>query len=238
MILPVGGGGLASGVGAVFQELSQETKIVGAEPSGAPAMFESLKKGQNTELDTIDNFIDGAAVKKIGDLNFPICQQVIDEMLLVDEGKVCETILELYNQDGIIVEPAGALEVAALEQLKDKIKGKNICCVISGSNNDITRMEEIKERALLYKKLKHYFLVSFPQRSGALKEFVAEILGPTDDITHFEYTKKTSREKGAAVVGVEIQDSKDLEPLIKRMKDHGFFGEYINDKPDLMAFLV
>ena len=238
LILPVGGGGLASGVGAVFQELSQETKIVGAEPSGAPAMFESLKKGQNTELDTIDNFIDGAAVKKIGDLNFPICQQVIDEMLLVDEGKVCETILELYNQDGIIVEPAGALEVAALEQLKDKIKGKNICCVISGSNNDITRMEEIKERALLYKKLKHYFLVSFPQRSGALKEFVAEILGPTDDITHFEYTKKTSREKGAAVVGVEIQDSKDLEPLIKRMKDHGFFGEYINDKPDLMAFLV
>jgi threonine dehydratase len=137
-----------------------------------------------------------------------------------------------------VIEPAGALSIAALDQYAEEIKGKNVVCVISGSNNDITRTAEIKERALLYANLKHYFIIKFPQRAGALREFVVEILGPNDDITHFEYTKKTNRENGAAVVGLQLKDAKDLQPLIARMKLRNFFGDYLNDKPDLFQFLV
>ena len=136
------------------------------------------------------------------------------------------------------MEPAGALSISVLDDFREEIKGKNIVCVISGSNNDITRTAEIKERALLYANLKHYFIIKFPQRAGALREFVADILGPDDDITHFEYTKKTNRENGAAVVGLELKSSDDLQPLISRMKRHNFFGDYLNDKPDLFQFLV
>ncbi len=159
-------------------------------------------------------------------------------MITVDEGKICQTILDLYNKEAIVVEPAGAMSIAALEQYADEIKGKNVICIVSGSNNDITRTAEIKERALLYANLKHYFIIKFPQRAGALREFVVEILGPTDDITHFEYTKKTNRENGAAVVGLELKSADDLQPLITKMKLHNFYGDYLNDKPDLFQFLV
>ncbi len=208
------------------------------EPLGAPAMKTSLEKGENTELAHIEKFVDGAAVKKVGDLTYEICKDVLDDVITVHEGKICETMLELYNREAIVVEPAGAMSISALDQLKDEIAGKNVVCIVSGSNNDITRMEEIKERALLYKGLKHYFVVRFPQRAGALKEFVAEILGPNDDITHFEYTKKNSREKGAAVVGVELKDPKDLNSLMTRMKEKNFFGGYLNDQPDLLNLIV
>jgi threonine dehydratase len=144
----------------------------------------------------------------------------------------------MYNESGIILEPAGALSVAVLDQYADKIKGKNVVCVLSGSNNDITRTEEIRERSLLYEGLMHYFIVRFPQRAGALKEFVSEILGPEDDIIHFEYTKKNSREKGSAVVGVELKNRTDFNPLLERMKEHNFFGEYLNHKPDLFNYIV
>jgi threonine dehydratase len=189
-------------------------------------------------LPKIENFVDGAAVKRVGELNFSICKNNLHDMITVDEGKICQTILDLYNKDAIVVEPAGALSIAALDAYKDEIKGKNVVCIVSGSNNDITRTAEIKERALLYANLKHYFIIRFPQRAGALKEFVAEILGPGDDITHFEYTKKTNRENGAAVVGLELKSSDDLEPLIERMKEKKFFGDYLNNKPDLFQFLV
>ncbi|MEM6814833.1 MAG: threonine ammonia-lyase [Bacteroidota bacterium] len=238
LILPVGGGGLVSGVGTVIQTLSPSTKIIGVEPLGAPAMKTSLERGENTELDHIEKFVDGAAVKKVGDLTFDICKDVLEEVITVDEGKVCETLLELYNREAIVVEPAGAMSIAVLDQLESEIKGKNVVCIVSGSNNDITRTEEIKERALLYKGLKHYFVVRFPQRAGALKEFVAEILGPTDDITHFEYTKKNSREKGSAVVGIELKDPKDLDALMIRMKEKNFFGSYLNNQPDLLNLIV
>ncbi|MEO9485645.1 MAG: threonine ammonia-lyase IlvA [Ekhidna sp.] len=238
LILPVGGGGLAAGVGTVIKTLSPATKIIGVEPLGAPSMKTSIERGENTALDHIEKFVDGAAVQQVGNLTFEICKEVIDEMLTVHEGKICETMLELYNRDAIVVEPAGALTLSALDQLSHEIKGKNVVCLISGSNNDITRMEEIKERALLYKELKHYFVVRFPQRAGALKEFVVEILGPTDDITYFEYTKKNSRETGAAVVGIEIKNRKDLSPLVERMKRRSFFGEYLNDQPDLLNLIV
>src|SRR5690606_5759484 len=223
---------------AVFKELSPLTTIIGVEPEGAPSMKTSIKNGVNTELGQIDKFIDGAAVKRVGDLTFAICREYLDDMVTVAEGKVCQVMLDLYNRDAIVVEPAGALTLAVLDDFREEVRGKNVVCVISGSNNDITRTAEIKERALLYAKLKHYFIIRFPQRPGALRQFVVEILGPDDDITHFEYSKKSSKENAPAVVGIELKDSADLEPLIKRMKDNHFFGEYINDKPDLFQYLI
>lgn len=238
VFVAVGGGGLASGLCAVFKSLSPHTKIIGVEPEGAPSMKTSIEKGVNTELEQIDKFIDGAAVKRVGNLTFNICKEYLYDMVTVPEGKVCQTILDLYNRDAIVVEPAGALTITVLDDYKEEIKGKNVVCIVSGSNNDITRTAEIKERALLYGKLKHYFIIRFPQRPGALKEFVVDILGPTDDITHFEYSKKSSRENAPAVVGIELKHPEDLAPLVKRMKENKFFGDYINDKPDLFQYLI
>ncbi len=238
VFVPVGGGGLASGLSSVFKILSPETKIVGVEPAGAPSMKTAFEKGENVKLASIDKFIDGAAVQQVGELTFAICKENLDKIVTVPEGKVCQTILDLYNKDAIVVEPAGALTIAVLDLFADEIRGKNIVCVVSGSNNDIVRTPEIKERALLYNGLKHYFIIRFPQRAGALKEFVADILGKNDDITFFEYSKKTSRENAPAVVGIELERKEDLKPLIKRMKAHNFYGEYLNDKPNLFEFLV
>tara|TARA_R110001632_G_scaffold1883_1_gene8372 strand:+ start:42738 stop:44000 length:1263 start_codon:yes stop_codon:yes gene_type:complete len=238
IFVPVGGGGLSSGLSSYIKQISPNTKIIGVEPDGAPSMSTSIKTGKNTSIENIDNFVDGAAVKRVGNLNFALCKENLHDMITVPEGKVCQIILDLYNKEATVIEPAGALSIAALDTYKDEIKGKNVVCVISGSNNDITRTAEIKERALLYANIKHYFIIKFPQRAGALREFVADILGPDDDITHFEYTKKTSRNNGAAVVGLELKSSKDLDPLIARMKRHNFYGDYLNDKPDLFQFLV
>lgn len=238
IFVPVGGGGLASGLSTYFKELSPNTKIIGVEPEGAPSMQTSIRNNKVVEIKNIERFVDGAAVRRVGEKTFAICKENLDDMITVPEGKICQTILDLYNRDAIVVEPAGALSISALDFYADKIKGKNVVCIVSGSNNDITRTAEIKERALLYAKLKHYFIVKFPQRAGALREFVVEILGPNDDITHFEYTKKTNRENGAAVVGVQLKSPDDLEPLITKMKLHNFYGDYLNDKPELFQFLV
>lgn len=238
IFVAVGGGGLASGLIGVFKELSPKTKIIGVEPEGAPSMLTSINNDKNTSLESIDKFIDGAAVKRVGDLTFSICKDHLYKMVTVPEGKVCQTILDLYNRDAIVVEPAGALSISALDMFAEELKGKHVACIIGGSNNDITRTAEIKERALLYGQLKHYFIVRFPQRPGALKQFVAEILGATDDITHFEYTKKSSRENAPAIVGIELKDQADLAPLVQRMKENNFFGDYLNNKPDLFQYLV
>jgi len=238
VFVPVGGGGLASGLSTVFKELSPNTKIIGVEPQGAPSMKTALQENKVIRLPKIEKFVDGAAVQQVGDLTFEICKENLDDMITVPEGKVCQTILDLYNKDAIVIEPAGALTLTALDFYADEIKGKNVICIISGSNNDITRTAEIKERALLYNGLKHYFIIRFPQRAGALKEFVAEILGPKDDITHFQYTKKANRETDVAVVGIELKNKNDLNPLITKMKDRNFFGDYLNNKPDLFQFLV
>lgn len=238
LFVSIGGGGLASGLLAVFKELSPSTKIIGIEPEGAPSMKMAMEEGRVITLDHIDKFIDGAAVKRVGDLTFSICNRYLSDMVTVPEGKVCQTILDLYNRDAIVVEPAGAMPIAVLDDFKDQIRHKNVVCIVSGSNNDITRTAEIKERALLYGKLKHYFIVRFPQRPGALKQFVAEVLGPTDDITHFEYSKRSSKENAPAVVGIELRSPKDLKPLMERMKEKNFYGDYLNDKPDLFEYLV
>ena len=238
VFVAIGGGGLASGLCGALKVLSPHTKIIGVEPAGAASMKTSLEAGKNVALNKIDKFVDGAAVQKVGELNFEICQSYLHKVITIPEGRVCQEILDLYNRDAIVVEPAGALSLAALDYFKEEIKGKNVVCIISGSNNDITRTAEIKERALLYADLKHYFIIRFPQRAGALKQFVNEILGPNDDITHFEYSKKSSRENAPAVIGIELKDQQDLEPLMNRMKEHNFFGEYLNNKPDLFQYLV
>lgn len=238
LFLPIGGGGLASGVSSVFKVLSPETKIIGVEPEGAAAMKRSIEEGRLVRLKSIDTFVDGAAVHSVGEKTLAICRENLDEVVTVHEGEICQTILDLYNKDAVVAEPAGAMSITALKQFSEEIKGKTVVCAVSGSNNDITRTAEIKERALLHSNLKHYFIVRFPQRAGALKEFVAHILGPDDDITHFQYTKRNNRENGSAVVGIELKSSKDLEPLITKMKLHNFYGDYLNDKPDLFQFLV
>lgn len=238
VFVPVGGGGLASGLSSVFKILSPNTKVIGVEPEGAPSMQSAFKENTNVKLNKINKFVDGAAVQQVGGLTYKICKENLFDMITVPEGKVCQTILDMYNKDAIVVEPAGALTLAALDTFSEEIKGKNVVCVVSGSNNDITRTAEIKERALLYNGLKHYFIIRFPQRAGALKEFVMDVLGKNDDITFFEYSKKTNRENGPAVVGIELEKREDLHPLIARMKERNFFGEYLNDKPNLFEFLV
>ena len=238
ILVPIGGGGLISGVLHVFKALSPNTKVIGIEPEGAPAMHQSLENGKNTELNSIDPFVDGAAVRKVGDDAYDLCDNYLDKLVLVSEGKICQSILKLYNREAIVVEPAGAMSTASLKMIGEEIKGKNVVCLICGGNNDITRMAEIKERALLEAKLLHYFIVRFPQRAGALKEFVADVLGPKDDITFFEYSKKNNRSNGPAVVGIELKNPDDFNPLVKRMKSKGFYGDYINNKPDLFQFLI
>ena len=238
LFLPVGGGGLASGVSSVFQELSSKTKLIGVEPNGAPSMSKSFDEGNVVTLESIDRFVDGAAVQKVGDLTFEICKSNLDKMITVNEGEICSNILKLYNEEAIVVEPAGALSVTVLSHFKEEIKGKTVVCVLSGNNNDITRTEEIRERSLLYEGLKHYFIIRFPQRAGALKEFVNNVLGPTDDISYFEYAKKNNRERGPAVVGLELQSKNDFDGLLSRMKTYGIEYDYLNERPDLFQLII
>lgn len=238
LFVPIGGGGLAAGIITVFKQLSPDTKIIGVEPAGAASMKTSIEKGVNTALENMNNFVDGAAVKKVGDQTFIICKDNLDDIVLVPEGKVCTTILRMYNEDAIVVEPAGALSISALDFYKEQIKGKYAVCVVSGSNNDITRMQEIKERSLLYEGLKHYFLVQFPQRPGAFKEFVNDILGSNDDIVYFQYSKKNNREIGPAVVGIELKDPNDLIKLEEQLKDRKYEFLYLNEDKDLFTSLI
>ena len=238
VLVPIGGGGLAAGCISYFSQINPTIKVIGVEPEGAPSMKTSIENGVNTELAEIDKFVDGAAVKKVGDKTLGICKDKLDEIVLVPEGRICTTILNLYNQQAIVVEPAGALTIAALNYLKDKLKGKNVVCVVSGSNNDIMRTEEIRERSLLFEGLKHFFVIRFPQRSGALKEFVSNVLSPDDDIVHFEYMKKNNRENGPALIGIEIKKPEHLQELKARLKALGFQYEYLNKNDNLLQFLV
>jgi len=238
VLVPVGGGGLISGMLTVFKKKSPGTKVIGIEPEGAASMKLALEKGKRISLESMDYFVDGAAVRQVGKLPFKICKKHLDQILVIPEGKICQTILEVYNKDGIVAEPAGAMAIAALNLMSDRLKNKSIGVLVCGGNNDIFRMPEIKERALLYAELKHYFLVDFPQRSGALKQFVTEILGPNDDITHFEFKKKHFRNSATAVVGIELKEASDLTILVERMKKYNFKFDYINDKKNLFQVLI
>ncbi|MEO0040762.1 MAG: threonine ammonia-lyase [Bacteroidota bacterium] len=238
VFLPLGGGGLAAGLGSYFKQMSPKTQIIGVEPSGAASMYESLKQGEVVRLPHIDKFVDGAAVQQVGYKTFQICKVVLDDVVTVAEGKVCTTILQLYNEEAIVVEPAGALSITILDDFKAKIKGKNVVCIISGGNNDITRTEEIKERSLLYEGLKHYFIIQFPQRAGALRDFLNYVLGKDDDITRFEYIKKTNRENGPALIGVEVKCRADYEAMILRMEERQIRYKCLEKDPDLFRYLI
>ncbi|WP_096200888.1 threonine ammonia-lyase IlvA [Bacillus sp. FJAT-45350] len=234
----IGGGGLISGVGTYIKSISPSTKIIGAEPKGAPAMKESMAKGKVVTLDKIDKFVDGASVKKVGELPFEISQSVVDDIILVPEGKICTTILELYNQNAIVAEPAGAMPISALDFYKDDIKGKTVVCIVSGGNNDIGRMQEMRERSLIYEGLQHYFIIQFPQRAGALREFIQDVLGPEDDITRFEYTKKNNKSNGPALVGIELKCDEHYHQLIERLDKKGFDYNEINKNENLFNLLI
>lgn len=238
IFIPIGGGGLCAGVGSYFKTFSPNTKIIGVEPQGAPSMSEALKKGKPVTLESIQRFVDGASVKKVGNITFSYIKDFIHAMLLVPEGKVSSVILQLYNEDAIVAEPAGALSIAALEQYADKIKGKKVVCIVSGGNNDIDRMQEIKERSLLYEGLKHYFIIRFAQRPGALKEFVNHILGPTDDIVRFEFIQKHNKETGPALVGIEVKSREDFELLRARMHEHQLNFTAINQHENLFEYII
>ncbi len=238
LFVPIGGGGLLAGVGSYFKQVSPNTKIIGVEPEGAASMKAALAAGEVVTLDEVDKFVDGASVKRVGELNFEVARQVLDDIITVPEGMICTTIIQMYNREAIVVEPAGALSIAALGLCADDIKGKRVVCVVSGGNNDISRFEEIKERSLLFEGFKHYFIVRFPQRAGALKNFLGEVLGENDDITFFDYKKKVSRESGPALIGIELHNPDDFDSLLKRMNAYGVKYEYLNHKPDLFEMLV
>ncbi len=238
LFMPVGGGGLSAGVGACFRMYAPQTRLIGLEPEGAPSMKRALEAGRPVTLDSIDRFVDGAAVKRVGDLTFSICREVLTEMQLVPEGKICSTILQLYNEDAIVVEPAGALSIAALDDYAEQIRGRNVVCIVSGSNNDIDRMQEIKERSLQYEGLKHYFLIRFAQRPGALREFVNHVLGEHDDITRFEYIQKHNKETGPALVGIELRSRHDYDRLLENMKTYQISFTELNKDDTLFGYLV
>ncbi len=238
IFIPIGGGGLSAGVGAYMKDHSPATSIIGVEPQGAPSMKAAFEAGHPVTLEHIERFIDGAAVKRAGDLTYQVCRKVVDDICLVPEGKVCSTILKLYNEDAIVAEPAGALSIAALDDYADVIKGKNVVCIVSGSNNDIDRMQEIKERSLQFERLKHYFLIRFAQRPGALKDFVNKVLGPNDDIVRFEYMKKTNKDDGSALVGIELNSAHDYDMLIQRLKEYQFDFTVLAEDDNLFAYLV
>lgn len=238
VIAAIGGGGLISGVSTYVKDVSPVTKIIGVEPKGAPSMQEAFDYGAPIALEQLDKFVDGAAVKEVGQLTYQHAKEYVDQLMTVDEGLVCSTILELYSKQAIVAEPAGALSVAALESMQAEIKGKTVICIISGGNNDINRMAEIEERSLIYQGLMNYFVINFPQRPGALKEFVNDVLGPDDDITRFEYTKKINRGSGPVVLGVLSKTREDVPSLFERIVE--FDPTYIDlsENQSLFTLLV
>lgn len=239
LLLPVGGGGLAAGVTKIFAALSQETKLIYAQPSGAPSFKESLIAGKRLLLPRVDNFVDGAAVGQMGKLNFKILKHVDpDDVLLVPEDGLCETIIEMLNIEGIVLEPAGALEIDALRQLgRQKLRGKRVVCIASGGNFDFERLPEVKERALKAAGLKKYYLIRMPQRPGALRELLV-LLGPDDDIARFEYLKKSARNFGSILMGVETTDAKNFKLLHKKFDEADLQYQDITNDEVLASFIV
>lgn len=216
--VPVGGGGLLSGVTSYLSDMSPNTQVMGVEPAGAACMRAALENNGPITLGHTDPFVDGAAVARFGDLPWHILEANRNRVhpMIAPEGAVCEAQLDLYQNEGIIAEPAGALSVAALEQMQFE-PDEVVVCIISGGNNDVLRYAEIMERSLVYRGLKHYFLVNFPQKPGQLRMFLSDVLGPDDDISQFEYLKRNNRETGAALVGIELRHASDLEELLARM---------------------
>lgn len=238
VVAPIGGGGLISGVSAYLKTNRPDVQIIGVDPGGAPKMVEALKAGYPKVLEKIDNFIDGAAVKKAGDLTFEFVRKYVDKVIAIPEGKVCTTMIELYQNEGLTIEPAGALAVAALDELRPHLTGKRVVCIISGGNNDISRYPEVLDRSLIYEGLKHYFIIEFAQKPGELLRFLQKVLGPNDDIVRFEYLKKVNKEFGPALVGIELTHKNDLAPLLERFDENGFIYQNITHDDVLRRYFV
>jgi threonine dehydratase len=238
LIVPIGGGGLAAGVALWMRSGSPGTRIIGAEPVGAASMTAALAAGQPVTLPEMDTFVDGAAVAHVGDLTFPLVRDLVDEVVTVPEGAVCTEMLDLYQSEGIIAEPAGALANAAARQLAHNLPDGPVVCVVSGGNNDVSRYAEVVERSLLHEGLRHYFLVTFRQEPGALRQFLEEILVEGEDIVLFEYVKKNNRETGPALVGIELEWAAGLDGLLARMEDSRLQIERVPPGSPLFSFLL
>ncbi len=238
IVVPVGGGGLIAGIATWLKERSSQVRIIGAEPAGAASMTAALAAGAPVPLSTIDAFVDGAAVGCVGDLTYPIVRDLVDEIVEVPEGAVCTEILDLYQSEGIIAEPAGALASAATRRFLSEPPEGPIVCIVSGGNNDVSRYAEIVERSLLYEGLRHYFLVTFPQEPGALRHFLDEVLRDGEDIVVFEYVKKNNRETGPALVGIEIDHPSRLGGLLQRMAESPLEIEQVPPGSPLFSFLL
>ncbi len=238
VVVPVGGGGLLAGIAVALDGLGAPTETIGVQPAGAPAMLRSIEAGHPVVIDIADDFVDGAVVRTPGALTFCVVRDLVPDLEVVDEGRVCTEQLALYQDDGIVAEPAGALALAALEQLGPRLLGRSVVCILSGGNNDVARYDEIIERSLVAQGLKHYFIVAFPQQPGALRRFLDECLGPTDDIVLFEYMKKNDREFGPALVGVELAAREDLAPLLRRIAASGLDVQRVPPDSPVFHLLV
>ncbi|MFJ7218437.1 threonine ammonia-lyase IlvA [Amycolatopsis sp. NPDC098790] len=238
VVVPVGGGGLLAGVGSWLRERHPDVRVVGVEPAGAACMAAALSAGHPVRLPELDSFVDGAAVRKAGAVTYPLIRESGAELTAVAEGAICTEMLAMYQSDGIIAEPAGALAAASLGSVVQVEPGQTVVVVVSGGNNDVSRYSEILERSLMHEGLKHYFLVGFPQEPGALRRFLEQVLGPEDDITRFEYVKRTNREMGPALVGIEIARPADLPGLLARMDASPLQVERIEPGSPLFHFLL
>ncbi len=239
LIMPVGGGGLSAGVSQVFTEMSPSTKLLYVEPSGAPSLKRSLEAGSRVQLNQVDSFVDGAAVAQVGAINFKRLKNIDPKkVLLISEDKLCETIILMLNHEGIVLEPAGALAIEALRSIPaSELKGKKIVCVTSGGNFDFERLPEVKERAMKAAGRKKYYIIRLPQRPGALRDFLA-LFGPDDDVARFEYLKKSARNFGSILLGVETKDAKNFVTLTKNMSKAGIHYEDITDDDLIASFII
>jgi threonine dehydratase len=238
VVVPVGGGGLVAGIALWLRRHHPRVRIVGAEPAGAASMTAALAAGAPVVLSEVDTFVDGAAVGRVGALTFPVVRDLVDEVVTVPEGAVCTEMLELYQSEGIIAEPAGALASAAARGLLGHVPSGPVACIVSGGNNDVSRYAEIVERSLLHEGLRHYFLVTFPQEPGALRHFLDQVLDQGEDIVLFEYVKKNNRETGPALVGIELERADDLDALLKRMDDSPLHIDRVPPGSPLFSFLL
>ena len=247
VVVPIGGGGLIAGIATWLRSQRPEVKIIGVEPSGAASMRAAVDTGEPLSLPSVDPFVDGTAVGRAGALPFQVVRELVDDIVVVPEGAVCTEMLDLYHSDGVIAEPAGALASTAVRaalatpQQREALLGRAdgaVVCVVSGGNNDMTRYAEIMERSLRHEGLRHYFLVTFPQQPGALRGFLEDVLGPNDDIVHFEYTKKNNRDSGPALVGIDLADREDITGLRERMEASALHVEELRPDSEIYRLVI
>lgn len=235
----IGGGGLVSGLSLYIKNINSNCEIIGVETDTCDSMYQSIKNNKITKINITDNFIDGASVSEVGDITFDICKKNLNRIEIVDTGKVCDTMLDIYQNDGIISEPAGALPITCLDNMDPlEIKNKNIVCILSGGNNDVSRYPEIIERSLVYNNLKHYYLVRFAQNPGELKKFINNVLGENDDICRFEYIKKTNKEFGDVLIGIQVSDPNNIININNQLNNNNFTFIKLTDSSLLYQYLV